>query len=116
MSTQKNVPKNVPVEKPVDNDGWTVIASSEGKSVYGHRLNTLASLMDDLIDAGKFTKAQIEQKISDHPFDGGKKSVGRAKQALKAHISYLPGNKNVVVKQNAQGIIKGFIQPKPAVK
>mgnify|MGYP001569000006 CR=1 FL=1 len=112
MSTKK-----VPAVKTpeVDND-WTIIASSEGKSVYGHRLNTLASLMDDLINAGKFTKAQIEQKISEHPFDGGKKTLGRAKQALKAHIAYLPGNKNVVVKQNAQGVIKGFAQPKAAVK
>ncbi len=114
MSTEKT--KKAPVVKApeVDNE-WTVIASSEGKSIYGHRLNTLASMMDAMIDAGKFTKVQIEKAIVDQL----KKTPGRAKQALKAHIRYLPGSKGVTVKINNGSVdpkkldfVQGFIQPK----
>ncbi len=105
MSTKKNEVKNAPVviENEVDVSEWTTISSVAGKSVYGHRLNTLASTMDDLIHAGKFTNEQIIQSMM--KLAPKKPSESRARQALKAHIDYLgkgnnPGATKVIVRKN----------------
>ena len=97
MSTN---PKNVPVAKaPKVNDDaeWQTYKAVGGKTNFGHRLNTLASAMDALIEAGKYTENEIAEKLSAMEFNNGKKTLNRCKQAIKAHLGYLPLNKGVKI-------------------
>jgi len=108
MSTPKNAK---PIEKAIeknDVETWTVISNTVGKSVYGHRLNTLASAMDEAIAAGKFTLPQIHDNLV--KLTG--KTAARIKQAVKAHIGYLGPNKGITVKVSSKGIVQGFATEK----
>ncbi len=98
MSTPKNAKL---AEKSVEKNEseWITYKSIAGKSTYGHRLGTLASAMDALIEAGKFTEVEIAEKLSVMEFSGGKKSLARCKQAIKNHLGYLP-SKGVVIEIN----------------
>ncbi len=113
--------KNVPVIE-TDSDEYQTIGSVEGKSEYGHRLNTQAALMDTMIASGKFTHAQIEASMVKnspcHP------NEARARQALKQHIDYLgkgknPGVNKVIIKANTgikNAALKGVITAFKAVE
>ena len=116
VTIEKTVEKKASPKKATSDNsiptGWQPVSARGEKSVFGHRLGTLAATMDDLLNSGKCTFTQGVQKIvKTHG-----KSEARAKQALKAHIGYLPANKGYQILENETTKVLKAVKYQPKQK
>ena len=106
-TAEKTVEKKASPKKATgDNSiptGWQPVSARGEKSVFGHRLGTLAATMDDLLNSGKYTADECVKRI----VKTCEKTVQRAEQALAAHMAYLPNAKGwLIIKNDTTKVLK----------